>query len=96
MSESGWEALPDIVVRSGGPPGCPGGFGRPSRMSCSGLETLLDVWKALPDVWKVLSYVRVWAGGPPGRSRVVGRPSRMSGSGWEALPYVWEAPQDVR
>ena len=65
-------------------------------MSCSGLETLLDVWKALPDVWKVLSYVRVWAGGPPGRSRVVGRPSRMSGSGWEALPYVWEAPQDVR
>ena len=52
------ETLPDFLEWSVGPPGCPGGFGRPSRMSGSGLETLLDVWKALPNVWKVLSYVR--------------------------------------
>ena len=37
------EALPDVRECSGVPPGCPGVVGRPSRMSGSGRETLLDV-----------------------------------------------------
>ena len=58
--ESGWESLPDVQERSGGPPGCPGVGGRTSRMSRSG-------WVALPDV-------REWSGGPFRCPGVVGRP----------------------
>ena len=46
------EALPDVLERSGDPPGCPGVFGWPYRMSGSGRETLPNVrewWEALAD-----------------------------------------------
>ena len=43
MSESGWESLPDILVRSRGPPGCPGVVGRPSWMSGRVREALAYV-----------------------------------------------------
>ena len=43
MSWSGREAFTDIRECSGGPPGCPGVVGRPSRMSGNGLEAVLDV-----------------------------------------------------
>ena len=66
-----WEALPDEWEWSGGPPGCPGVVGRPSRMSGSGRE-------ALPDDPK-------WSGDPPECPGVVGRLFRMSRGGGEAL-----------
>ena len=50
--------------------------GRPSRMSGSGRETLLDV--------------RDRSGGPSGCPGVVGIISRMSGTGRGALKYVRE------
>ena len=81
MSGSGLEALPDVRECSGGPPRCPGVFGRlavypeevgrPSRMSGSGREPLPDVQE--------------WSRQPPGCPGEVGRPSRMAGSGREAL-----------
>ena len=40
MSGSGREALPDVREWWGGLPGCPGVFGRPSRMPCSCREAL--------------------------------------------------------
>ena len=43
MSWNGQEALPHVLEWSGNPPECPGVVGRPSRMSGSGRETLLDV-----------------------------------------------------
>ena len=43
MSCSGREALEDVLEWLGGPPGCPGVVGRPSRMSGSGREALPDV-----------------------------------------------------
>ena len=71
MSKSGWEALPDVREWLGGPPGCPGVVGRPSRLSGSGerpswmsgscWEALLKVREALPDVhegWEALPDVR--------------------------------------
>ena len=57
MSGSDPVALGDVRECSGGPPGCPGVIGRPSRMSGCDRE-------ALPDV-------RVWSGGLPGCPRVV-------------------------
>ena len=39
----GREALPDIREWLGGPPGCPGGVGRPCRMFRIGNEALSDV-----------------------------------------------------
>ena len=62
MSGSGREALT-------------GGRGS-SRISGSGLETILDV--------------REWSVDPHGSPGVVGKSSRMSGSGMEALPEVRE------
>ena len=50
-------AFPDVQEWLGGPPGCPGVVGRPSRMSGSGRE-------ALPNV-------RKWSRGPPGCPLVV-------------------------
>ena len=41
--QSGWESLPDVREWSKGYPKCPGVVRRPSRMSGSGWETLLDV-----------------------------------------------------
>ena len=86
MSGSGWEAHQVVRVRSGGPPGCPGVVGRPSRISGSGREALPNSLKAHPDVQE-------WSGCPSGRSGVppecpgvVGRPSRMLGSGRESIP----------
>ena len=96
--------LPDFLEWSGDPPGHPGVVGRPTRMSRSGLETLLDVWEwfgalpyvrewleSFPDVWQ-------WSGGLPGCPGVVGRPiecpgvvgrpSGMFGSSCEAFPEV--------
>ena len=63
---------------SGGPPGCPGVVGRPSRMFGGGQEALSDVREALPDV-------REWSGSSPKCPGVVAKPSWMSGSGREAL-----------
>ena len=70
-----WEAILDVRLLSGGPPGCLGGverhsqmFGRPSRMFGSGREALSDVrecWEDLPNVQK-------WLGNPPGCPGVVG------------------------
>ena len=42
MSGSGRVSLPDVWERSGGPPGCPGVVGKPSRMTGSGREALPD------------------------------------------------------
>ena len=57
-----WEPLPDVWQLSGNPSECSrevgGPFGcsrvvwRPSRMSGSGREALLDVRDALPHVWE--------------------------------------------
>ena len=81
MHESGRKALPDgheafpgIQASSGDPPGCTGVVGRPSRMSTSGWEALLDVreWSgSVPNVQE-------WSGGLPKCPGVVGRPTRMS------------------
>ena len=43
MSRSSQEAHPNVREWFGGPPGCPRVVGRPTRMSVSGLEALLDV-----------------------------------------------------
>ena len=45
MSESGWNALPDVREWSGGPPKCPGEVRRPSKMSGNGGEALPNVWQ---------------------------------------------------
>ena len=50
MSESGWEALPDIWEWSGVPLGCPGVVGIPSRMSGSGREIFPYIREALPNI----------------------------------------------
>ena len=76
MSESGWEALPDVREWSRDPPGCPGVVKRPSRMSGSGRESLTGVRQLL--------------GVSPGYPGVVGRPSYMSGSCRETLMNVKE------
>ena len=79
----GREALTDVRVWSGGPPGCLGVVGRPFQMSGCCRE-------ALP-------VVREWSGdptecpvAPSGRPVVVSWPSQMSESGREALPDVHE------
>ena len=59
--------LPDVQERPGHLPGCPGVYGKPSRMSGS-------CWEALQDV-------REWLGCRQGCLGVVGRPSRMFVSG---------------
>ena len=73
MSGSARDALPDVR----------GEVGMPSRKIGSGLEALLDVRKALPDV-------REWSGGPSGCPGEVGRPFRMSGSGRKPFPDIQE------
>ena len=70
------EALSYVREWSGGPPGCAGVVGRPSRMSGSGREACRisgSGRKAIPNVWE-------WSGGPP----------QMSRSGRETLPDVQE------
>ena len=62
-----WESLPNVRELSGGPPGCSGVVGRPSRLFGSGRETLLNVRDAHPDI-------REWSEGPPGFPGVVGGP----------------------
>ena len=57
ISGSGPEALPDVQLWSGGPPGCSGVVARSSRMTGRGRE-------ALPDD-------REWSEGPPGCPCVV-------------------------
>ena len=103
MFGSGWEALQDVRKWSGGPPGCPGVVGRPSRMSGCGREALSDVRETRPDVreWSEGSLVRpavfrmpsrmsrIGREAPPGCLGVVERPSQMSRSVRVALPYVW-------
>ena len=86
MSGSGREALShyqktclNVRERSGGPPGCPGVVGSPTRMFESGRAVLTYVRD-----------VREWSGSPLGCPGVVRRSSSMSGSGREALPDVWE------
>ena len=76
MSGSGRESLSNVCEWLAGPPGCPGVFRMPSRMSGSGLEVLPDVSgrDALPNV-------REWSGGSPKCQGVVGRVFRMSVSG---------------
>ena len=54
-----------------------------------GLEALLDVREALPDV-------REWSGASSGCPKVVGMSSQMSGSGQETLSDVREALPDVQ
>ena len=70
-------------------------FGRPSRRSRSGWETLPEVWKWLETVPEV----RKWLGDPPGGLEVVRRPSRRCVTDRETLPEVWkwlETPPEVR
>ena len=50
MSASGREAVPNVRESSGGPTGCPGVDGRPSRKSASGLEALLNSCETNLDV----------------------------------------------
>ena len=74
MYGCGREALPHILEWSGGPPGCPGVVGRPSRLSGSGRKSLtggreafVDVQEALPlskGGRKALPDVREWSGSP--------------------------------
>ena len=86
MSGSGWESFPDVPEWSGGPSRCLGVVRRPSRISGSCLESLLDgrEW------WEAITNIREWSGGPTRCPGVVRRPSRMSGSGCEALLDVLE------
>ena len=56
---------------------CPGEFGRPSRMSGSGRETLPDIRSSLEALLKFWE----WSIDPPGCPSVDGMPSRMSGIG---------------
>ena len=95
MFGSGRQALPYVREWSGGPPGCPGMVGMPSRMSGSGQEAFSDFrdWSGglRGDVAGPHGGLEVppgGLGGPPGGPGVVGKPSRMSGSGREALPDV--------
>ena len=81
MSGSGREAIPDVRVRSGGPPGCMGVVGRPFRMSGSGWEASLMSGSGRGHSWMC---------------GVVRRPSRMSGSVRETLLDVREVIPDVR
>ena len=88
MSGSDRETLLEVQEWSGGPHGCPGMVGRPSRMSGSGRETVRYVWEAFPEV-------REWSRGPPKCLGVDERPSQMSVSCpevWETLPDVQEPP----
>ena len=64
MSRSGREAVPNVREWSGCYPKCPGMVGRPSRMSGSGQEILLNVQKALLDIQE-------WWIGPPSYPGVV-------------------------
>ena len=88
----GWEALPNVWEWLGGPSGCPGVVGRPSRMPGSCREALSHPvvvgrpsqmsccgQEALPDVQVT-----------PGCLGVVERPSQIYGSDWEALPNIRE------
>ena len=53
MTGSGREALSDIREWSEVPSGCQGVVGRPSRISWSGREAILNVWERsgdLPDL----------------------------------------------
>ena len=50
MFESGQEALPDVRLLSGGPPGFAGVVGSPFRMSGSPFRTADSGQLALPDV----------------------------------------------
>ena len=71
MTGSGCDALPGVIERSGGHPGCLRIVERPSRMSWSGQKALPDVRELLVD--------------PPRCSETlpeVCRPSRMFGSCW--------------
>ena len=72
MSGSYREAFPDVREWLGGPPGCPGEVGKPSRMSRSGRETLQ---KSLT-VQEGLSTTFNPPGGPPIHSRPSWRASR--------------------
>ena len=65
MFASGWESLLDVREWLGGPPGCLGVVGKPSRMSESG-------WEAHPDV-------REWSGDAPRLAGVVGSPPECQG-----------------
>ena len=99
MSWSGQEAHPDVREWSGGPPGCPGVFERPSRMPGSCREALpysVVVGRAslmcerpsrMPcSGQEALPDVRR----PPRCPGVVGRTYQMYESGREALPNVRE------
>ena len=84
MSGSGVEALPNVREWSGGPPECPQLVVRPSLMSESGKEALMESGcgqEAFPDVWEwsgALSNVRDRSRGPPGCPGVVRKPYPMS------------------
>ena len=92
----GWEALLDVRQLSGGPPrcaegppNCSGVVRWPFRMSVSGQETLLNVWKASQmssSVRKALSDVLESSGGSLESPGEVGRPTRISRSVRETLP----------
>ena len=93
---SGREALPEVWVWSGVPPGGPGVVGRPfrrsgvvgrpSRRSGSGRETLLEIWEwsgSSPKVRELSRFTPVGSGmvwRPSRGPRVVDMPSRRSGS----------------
>ena len=84
MSGSGRDALQDVWKWSGGLPGCPEVFGRPSLLYGSFREALPDVGSGRES----LRDVRECLGGPLVCPGVFARPSRMCESGREALSYV--------
>ena len=84
MSGSSRDALPDVLVWSRGPPGCPGVVGKHSRMSGSCRESVPDV-RVVARPSRMYGNGRERSRGSPGCPGVVGSPSRMSRSGRESL-----------
>ena len=112
ISGSGRKTLQHVQKWSGGPPKCPGVFGRPSLMSLSGRKPFW-MFGSCREALRIsgrpsrlsgsgreaLPDVQKWSGGPPGCPGVVGWPSQMFESGRMTIPNVreWsEALPDVR
>ena len=86
------KALMDIQERLDGHPRSAGVVGRHSRMFLrAGRPSRMS-----RSVWEALLDVREWSGGLPGFPEVFGRPSRMSECGRETLPDVQKALTDAR
>ena len=60
--------------------------GRPSWKSGSGRRPS----RMSESVWETVLEVRKWSRDPPGGPELVGRPYRRSGSHWETVLVVWK------